>query len=69
MWTTSGLRPLAEPPILDWEEFEREHMPSDIRYRALFPDDPEKRSRMKDLDGEYAALNNCSKIPRKIRKK
>lgn len=56
MRTTPGLRPLAEPPLLSWEQFQREYMPSDIRYRALFPDEPEKRSRMKDLAGESGAL-------------
>lgn len=55
-WTTSRLRPLAEPPILDWDWFFRLRMPSDIRFKALFPDDPESRARMKDLAGEKAVL-------------
>lgn len=55
-WTTPGLRPLAEPPILDWDWFFRTRIPSDLRYRALFPSDAEKRAAMKDLDGERFAL-------------
>ena len=59
-WTTPGLRPLAEPPILDWDWFFRDHIPSDLRYEALFPDDPDKRCRIKDLHGEKAALHEYS---------
>lgn len=59
-WTTPGLRPLAEPPILDWDWFFRDHIPSDLRYQALFPDYPEKRCRIKDLHGEKAALQEYS---------
>ena len=55
-WTTPGLRPLAEPPIMDWEHVFRTWIPSDIRYTALFPHDHEKRAAMKDLDGERSAL-------------
>ena len=35
-WTTPGSRPLAEPPILDWDWFFRTKIPSDLRYKALF---------------------------------
>ena len=55
-WTTPGQRPLAEPPILDWDWFFRDHIPSDLRYAALFPNDPEKKYRMKGLNGESEAL-------------
>ena len=55
-WTTPGLRPLAEPPIMDWEHVFRTWIPSDIRYTALFPHDPEKRAARKDQDGEKSAL-------------
>lgn len=55
MWTTSGLRPLAEPPIFDWDWIFRTKVPSDLRYRRLFPDDPGKRAAIKDLDGELIA--------------
>ena len=48
---------MEEPPILDWEEFQRTYIASDVRYLALFPNDPEKRARMKDLDGEHENLN------------
>lgn len=57
MWTTPGLRPLAEPPILDWDYFFRRRIPSDLRYKALFPSDPEERAAFKDLEGENAALS------------
>ena len=56
MWTTPEQRPLAEPPILDWEQFVRWHIPSDLRYNMLFPSDPERRAAMKDLHGEVAVL-------------
>lgn len=56
MWTTPGVAPLAQPPVLHWEDFLRRRIPSDVRYLALFPDDPEKRSRIKDLKGERSAM-------------
>lgn len=55
-WTTAGMRPLAEPPILDWDWFFRERVVSDIRYRALFPNDLGKRAAAKDIGGERCAL-------------
>ena len=55
-WTTPGFRPLAEPPFLDWEQFARWYIPSDLRYKTLFPSDPEKRAAVKDLDGELGVL-------------
>lgn len=55
-WTTPGLRPLAEPPILDWDWFFRTLIPSDLRYEALFPNDPEKRCMVKDIQGEQMVL-------------
>lgn len=55
-WTTPGLRPLAEAPYVAPGVFEKE-LPSEKRYQMLFPSDPEKRARMKDLDGELEALN------------
>lgn len=54
---TPGQRPLAEPPILDWAWFFERYIPSDLRYKALFPSDPENRSRMIDLDGERHVLS------------
>lgn len=59
-WTTPGQRPLAEPPIMDWDYIFREHVPSDAQYAALFPDDPEKRCTQKDLDGEGVDLYHYS---------
>ena len=55
-WTTPGARPLAEPPILEWDYLLKSKIPSDLRYRALFPDNPEHRAAMKDLFGERLAL-------------
>lgn len=55
-WITPKKRPLTEPPSLDWDCFFRTQIPSDIRFLALFPDSPEKRARMKDLEGEAKIL-------------
>ena len=57
---TPGARPLAEPPILDWDWFIRRYIPSDLRYQMPFPNDAEKRCRMKDIIGEQAALAEYS---------
>ena len=64
-YVTPGLPPLAEPPLLNWKQFKRTHIFSDLRYEKLFPDGnstgtekgkaKEKRARMKDLQGESAA--------------
>lgn len=54
--TTPGLPPLAMEPPVDWEWFAKVHMPSDLRFRRLFPDDPAKRADVKDLHGEWQAL-------------
>ena len=59
-WTTTGMRPLAEPPILDWDHFFRVHIPSDLRYTALFPGDLQKRAAYKDLGGEAYVLKEYS---------
>lgn len=61
-WTTPGLRPLAEPPIVDWEWFVRTCIPSDLGYKALFTGDPWKRCRMKDVDGEMEVLFEYTKF-------
>lgn len=66
-WTTPGLRPLAEPPVLDWDRFFRKRIPSDLRYNALFRDDPENRSRMKDVQGEVAVLGEYAACARMLR--
>ena len=55
MWNTPALRPMNEPPMLNGEEFQRTHVASDIRYLAIFSNEPEKRARMKDVDGEHEA--------------
>lgn len=55
-WVTPGLRPLAEPPGVDWKWFSKKWIHSDLRHRKLFPHDPRKRCDMKDLDGEQGAL-------------
>lgn len=56
MFTTPGLPPLATAPPVDWEWFARVHVPSDLRFRRLFPDDPAKRADANDLHGEWRAL-------------
>ena len=55
-WTTPDLRPLAEPPYIEWPETIDDLLPSDKRHRILFPHDAEKRARMKDLTGEKCAF-------------
>lgn len=57
IWTTPGLRPLVEPPIVDWEQFVRWYMPSELRFHTLFPTDSGKRATMKDLVGERNMLS------------
>lgn len=54
--TTPGLRPLAEPPMLDWDHFFPTWIPCDLRYEVLFPHDPEKRAARKDIDGGGSVL-------------
>lgn len=61
MWTTTGLRPLAEPPILDWEWFLRVHVPSERQYRALFPDDPHQRAKFKNVKASVISRVNTDK--------
>lgn len=58
MWTKPGLIPLAQPPDLTGEKFLDMYMPSDLRFRCLFPNDPWKRCRMKDFMGEFGALHD-----------
>ena len=55
-WTTPGLRPLAEPPYVDWEVVAQRELPSKKRVRLLFPNSPERRARFMDLVGERTAL-------------
>ena len=55
-WTPPGRVPLAIPPSIDWPE-DDERLASDLRHQMLFPKDPEKRARMKDLEGEKEALS------------
>ena len=58
MWITPKLVPLALPPSLIRGDFLDTFMPSDLRFRCLFPNDAAKRARMKDLVGEYGALHD-----------
>lgn len=53
----SWLTQLAEPPIIDWDASFRQKIPSDLRYRAMFPGDPARIATMKDLDAEREAPN------------
>ena len=55
-WTPPGRIPLATPPSIDWPE-DDERLASDLKHQMLFPCDPEKRARMKDLEGEKEALS------------
>lgn len=51
--------PLAKPPKLDWEFIGETDLPSAERTKILFPHNPEKRARMKDLEGKRIALWQC----------
>lgn len=55
MFVTPGLPPLAMPPIVESSYWDLQ-IKSDARFRRLFPNDVERRARMKDLDGELVAL-------------
>lgn len=58
MWNTPKRVPLALPPSLIRGDFLDTFLPSDLRVRCLFPNDPAKRARIKDLIGEYGALHD-----------
>ena len=51
-----GLRQLGEAPILDSDEFKRQWIPSDKRYKAVFPHDHDLQCKAKDLKSEQAVL-------------
>ena len=55
-WTPPRHVPLATPPSIDWPE-DDERLASGLKHKFLFPNDPEKRERMKDLEGEKEALS------------
>ena len=55
MWTTPEMRPLAEPPIMDWDRILDEKF-SEARLNALFAWSPENQCKAKDLQGEILAL-------------
>lgn len=45
-------RPLAEPPMLEYDRFIEKKVPSDVRLRILFPNDIQKRTDYGDLSVE-----------------
>lgn len=49
-------RPLAEPPMLDYDDFITNKLPSDKRFSRLFPGDIEKWIRCRDLETEQLLL-------------
>lgn len=52
IFTTPGLPPLAMALPMDREWFAKVYVPSDLRFRRLFPDDSAKRADAKDTHGE-----------------
>lgn len=50
-------RPVSEPPQFNYISFVRRVIPSDRRFKVLFPDDIEKRTRAKDLLIEHELLD------------
>lgn len=55
IWTTAGFRPMAEPPIVNWEQILEKEF-SVVRLPALFAENPEKINQAKDVAGEKLAL-------------
>lgn len=49
-------RPLAEPPMLDYDTFLEKTLPSDRRFLKLIPDDIEKRTSCRDHETERLLL-------------
>ena len=58
-WWFPDQRPLAEPPILVFEKFEDEYVPSDKKQKKIFgeeSDNTEAKTRHRDLETEVAML-------------
>ena len=58
-WGKPEERPIAEPPIFDYEKFEDEKVPSDKKLKKMFGDGPgnvEKRTMHRDLETEVELL-------------
>lgn len=58
-WWKPEERPIAEPPIFDYEKFEDEKVPSDKKLKKMFGDGPgnvEKRTMHRDLETEVELL-------------
>lgn len=49
-------RPLAEPPMLDYDNVIENELPSDIRFSKLFPNDIERWVRCRDVETERLIL-------------
>lgn len=49
-------RPIAEPPCFNYDRFVEENIPSDLKYKILFPDDISKRTDYRDLRTERDLL-------------
>lgn len=57
MWTMTGIRPLAEPPVLYLNSI-MDDIGSDRRFKNLWENDPGKVCRMKDLVSEGRVLSD-----------
>lgn len=49
-------RPFAEPPHFDYELFQKEHVPSDKMIIEMFPNDPQRRTKYRDVHTENELL-------------
>lgn len=51
-------RPLAEPPMFDYDDIIENRLPSDTRVSKLFPNDIERWTRCRDLETEHLLLRD-----------
>lgn len=61
MWMAPGSVPLTMPPTVDWTNYEKT-VPSDLRFKKLFPGHVAKQSYMKNSHGEIEALRNVLRL-------
>lgn len=53
---TSAGRPLAEPPIFNYERFADEFLTSEKKLKVIFPDDPVTKTKFQDIEAEKELL-------------
>lgn len=60
VWLAKPERPIAEPPIFDYEAFADQEIPSDIQMERLFPKDIEARTKFPDAMTEKELVVSLS---------